>query len=240
MAQPDWLNKASVETAIDLWHRLKGRPMARRAGYLILAAVALEANVPQMLVQGGFKLLGVNVPTPDTPHWVSLGFAALAVILLFGDRYLAEAPHAAPNPHDIELFTMFRQLFDDDAVRFFRSWDFAGGSFEGKYFNVLSRIGATWVGAKYQFDDPEMAKIWNDLFPKSRKLASLIAQYTVPADRNPEWCQPFWYAEDFHSDATMEKTKKLNDAAEELVDAIDRLEAAARSKQISTPKTGRL
>jgi hypothetical protein len=38
------IDLTNLETAIDLWHRLKGRPMARRAGYLILAAVVLEAN----------------------------------------------------------------------------------------------------------------------------------------------------------------------------------------------------
>ena len=65
--------------------------MARRAGYLILAAVALEANLPQMIVQGVFKLLGVDLAIPETPHWVTLGFVLFAVVLLLGDRYLPAA-----------------------------------------------------------------------------------------------------------------------------------------------------
>jgi phage FluMu gp28-like protein len=49
-----WITRRDLEVAIDVWHRFKGRfkgrPISRRAGYLIVAAVALEADVPQLIV----------------------------------------------------------------------------------------------------------------------------------------------------------------------------------------------
>jgi hypothetical protein len=106
-----WLTREDLEAAIDLWHRFKGRPLSRRAGYLIVAAVALEADVPQLIVHGLFKTFGIDVPILETPRWVSLGFAALAAVLLVADRLLPErVPIPRPNPHDVELFRRFRAL----------------------------------------------------------------------------------------------------------------------------------
>ncbi|WP_340672505.1 hypothetical protein [Bradyrhizobium ottawaense] len=231
MQMPSWFNRANVEAAIDLWHRFKGRAMARNAAYLILAAVALEADMPQMLVQGGFKFAGVDLPMPETPHWVSVSFVALAVVLLVTDRWLPEARSpVAPNPHDVELYAKFKNLFDDDVLYFLRTHDFGGG-FSGRYFTVLNDISAVWVGPRYGFNDPELAAIWNEFFPKNRQLVKLIAQYTTRT--GSDWCQPYWHDEDWHSEETMERVKLMNDTGSELVDLIDKLEAEARKKWIS-------
>jgi hypothetical protein len=230
------LTKANLETAIELWHRFKGRPMARRAGYLILAAVALEANVLQLIVQGIFKLLGTDLPTPETPHWVSLGFAMLAVTLLFGDRYLPEQMALpTPNPHDVALFKQFRELFDDDMMYFLKMHDF-GGSFDRKYFKSFDALNCVWIGSKYEFDDPKMTEILREILPKSRRLTSLMAQYTTSSG-DFEWCRPYWHNEDFHSPKTIERVKDMNDKATEIAELIDKLEAEARGKWISTPKS---
>ena len=66
----NWLTKPNAETVIDLWHRFKGRPISRNAGYLILAAVGLESNIVQLVIEGGF-LANLKVDIPDTPHWVT-------------------------------------------------------------------------------------------------------------------------------------------------------------------------
>ncbi|MGY4306262.1 hypothetical protein ACVIJ6_003505 [Bradyrhizobium sp. USDA 4369] len=230
-----WLSKENLEAAIDLWHRLKGRAMARRAGYLVLAAVALEANMPQMIVQGAFKAYGIELAFPETPHWVSVSFVGFAVLLLFGDRYLPEARRPAPNPHDVELYAKFRNLFDDDVMYFLRTHDFGGGSFSGKYFNVFDEISASWVGSRYSFDDSGMSKVWEKLFPKNRQLVRLIAENTSPTGR--EWCRPHWAGEDRHSDETVQCVKLMNDTATQLAELVDELEAAARQKWISTPSS---
>jgi hypothetical protein len=233
LIQSRWLNRANLETSIDLWHRFKGRTMSRRAGYLILAAVALEANMPQMIVQGAFKVIGINLPIPETPHWVSVTFVGFAVLLLFGDRYLPDSHRASPNPHDVELYAKLRKLFDDDVMYFLRTRDFGGGSFSGKYFNVFDEISAVWVGSRYNFDDANMSNIWEELFPKNRQLVRLIAENTSPTGR--DWCQPHWVGEDWHSDETMQRVKLMNETATQLVELVDKLEAEARRKWISTP-----
>jgi hypothetical protein len=227
--------RENLEVAIDLWHRFKGRPMSRRAGYLIVAAVALEADVPQLIIHGLFKTLGIDVPILETPHWVSVSFAGLAVILLIADRFLREpAPIQRPNPHDVDLLKRFRALLDDDTMYFLRTHDF-GGSFDAKYFKVFNEISAVWVGSRYQFDDPELSAIWEDLFPKNRELARLIAYNTTPAPGNVDWCQPYWVHDDWHSPETTQKIKIMNNTATELAELVDRLEAAARRKWMSVP-----
>jgi hypothetical protein len=120
-------------------------------------------------------------------------------------------------------------------MHFLRSHDF-GGSFSGKYFNVFDEINAAWVGSRYQFDDPEMAAIWEKIFPKNRELTRLIAQHTNPGPGNRDWCQPHWVHEDWPSPETMEKVGLMNDTATELAELVDRLEVVARRKWISTPQ----
>jgi hypothetical protein len=231
MQMLSWINRANVEATIDVWHRFKGRAMARNAAYLILAAVALEASMPQMLVQGAFKLASVDLQIPDTPHWVSVSFASLAVVLLIADRYLPEARSpVTPNPHDVELYAKFKGLFDDDVMYFLRTHDFGAG-FPSRYFTVLNDISAVWVGSRYGFNAPDLAATWDEFFPKNRQLLKLMAQYTTRT--GSDWCQPYWHDEDWHSEKTMERVKLMNDTGSELVDLIDKLEAEARKKWIS-------
>lgn len=207
--------------------------MARNAAYLIVAAVALEANMFQMLVQGAFKLAGTDLQMSDTPHWVSVSFVALAVILLIADRYLPEVRSpAAPNPHDVELYAKFKDLVDDDVMYFLRTHDFGAG-FSGRYFRVLNDVSAVWVGSRYGFNDKDLAAIWTEFFSKNRQLVKLMAQYTTRT--GSDWCQPYWHDEDWHSEETMERVKLMNDTGSEVVDLIDKLEAEARKKWISVP-----
>jgi hypothetical protein len=227
--------RQTLEFAIDLWHRFKGRPMSRRAGYLIVAAVALETDVPQLIVHGLFKAFGIDVPILESPHWVSVVFVGLAVALLVADRFLPESTSIPrPNPHDVDLFRRFRELFDDDTMFFLRTHD-CRSSFEAKYFKVFNEISAVWVGSRYQFDDTEMSAIWEDLFPRDRELARLIAYNTTPAQRNMDWLQPYWVHEDSHSPETERKVKLMNETATELAQLVDRLETVARRKWISVP-----
>lgn len=231
-----WITKRNAENVVDLWLRLKGRAMSRRAGYLILAAVALETDVFGILIEGAFALVNVKVTVPETPHSVSIVFASLAVILLLADRYLpVQKSREAPNPHDIALFKRFREIFDDGVVEFVRLHDFDGSSFDVKYFNAFNRISATWIGSRNEFEDSEMAEVWQRLFSKSRDIARLIAQNTNPHHSSADFCQPHWYDEDFHSDATIKKVKLMNDTATDLAVIVDELERLARKKWISTP-----
>jgi hypothetical protein len=84
----DWLTKPNAETMIDLWHRFKGHPISRNAGYLVLAAVGLESNIIQSLIEGGFSYAGVKVDIPKTPHWVTAVFVGAAAVLLIADRLI--------------------------------------------------------------------------------------------------------------------------------------------------------
>lgn len=208
--------------------------MSRRAGYLIAAAVALEADLPQLIIQGGFKIAGVDLAIQDTPHWVSVSFVGFAVLLLFGDRYLPEVSRTEPNPHDIELYAKFRKLFDDDVMYFLRTHDFGGGSFSAKYFDVFDEISASWVGSRYNFDDTDMSGIWEELFVTNRQLVRLIAENTSPT-MGSDRCRPSWASEDFFSEETQGRVTLMNNTATRLAEHVDELEAEARRKWISTP-----
>jgi hypothetical protein len=232
----DWLTQPNAEKVIDLWHRFKGRPISRNAGYLILAAVGLESNIVQLLIEGGFSYANVKVDIPDTPHWVTAVFVIAAVVLLIADRLIPiTASRPEPNPHDVHLFEQFRGMFDDDVLYFLRTHDFGGGSFHSRYFKVFNNISADWIGGRYNFDDAEMAQIWKKFFAKNRELAELIAVNTTPNSGNMDFCQPWWYAEDFHTENITERVKLMNDTATEMAELIDQLEAEARRKWISSP-----
>jgi len=232
-----WFSRKNFEISIDLWHRLKGGAMSRRAGYLILAAVALETDVLQLLIEGGFAFVNIKINIPETPHWVSVSFAGFAVILLVADRYLPLANvRQPPNPHDVELFKRFRELFNDDVMYFLRHHDF-GNSFHIRYFKAFNEISTSWLGSRYQFDDAELALVWSELLPKNRELADLIATYTIPTGNKFDWCQPYWFNEDWHSDETIKRVKLMNNIGTEMAELIDKLEAEARRRWISTPAT---
>ncbi|MGO3927965.1 hypothetical protein NP284_06580 [Rhodopseudomonas pseudopalustris] len=224
-----------METVIDLWHRFNGRTMSRRAGYLIATAVAFETNLPQLIVQGGFKIAGVDLTIQDTPHWVSVIFVGFAVVLLFGDRFLPENSRAEPNPHDIELYAKFRKLFDDDVMYFLRTNDFGGGSFSAKYFDVFDEISASWVEARYNFDDTDMSEIWGELFVVNRKLVRLIAENTSPTNGGDR-CRPHWVSAGFFSENIRECVTEMNSTATRLAEYVDKLEVEARKKWIGTPR----
>jgi hypothetical protein len=212
--------------------------MSRRAGYLILAAVALEANLPQLIVQGSFKAFGIDLPVPDTPHWVSVSFAGLAVLLLIADRYLPETHGTPPpNPHDVQLFNSFRELFDDNVMYFLRTHDFGNG-FDRFFFTRLNDVSAAWVGARYEFEDPELRATWDRLFACNRTLVRLMARNTTPLGSNPEWCKCWWSDEDELPERAEKAIKEMNETASELVRVIDELESLARAKLLSErPRT---
>jgi hypothetical protein len=207
--------------------------MSRRAGYLILSAVALEANVPQLIVQGLFKIFRIDLSIPDTPHWVSVSFAALAAVLLIVDRYLPETHITPPpNPHDVQLFRTFRELFDDNVMYFLRTHDFGNG-FQSYFFKRLNDVSAEWVGARYEFQDMELRASWERLFQHNRNLVRLIAINTTASGPKADWCKCWWSDADDLSDRANNTIKEMNDTATELVRLIDELESLARAKSLS-------
>jgi hypothetical protein len=150
-----WLTRNNFETGIELWHRLKGRAISRNAGYLILAAVGLESNIVQLLVEGAFSYAHIKVDIPDTPHWVTAVFVVSAVVLLIADRLLPIAnSRPEPNPHDVILIKRVRELFDENMQIFLKDEDF--GSFTVAYEPIsrLHNSNYVWRGPEYEFIEP--------------------------------------------------------------------------------------
>jgi hypothetical protein len=221
----DWL-----DWALNWFLRLRGNRLARNAGYLIIAAIAAASNAVQLVIAGIFATFGLTITIPDTPWWVFVLFVSAAVVLLVVDRVKPET--RSPNPHDVELFGMVRVIFDDDLMYFLRQHDFGGGSFERRPFVTLDRFNVEWNGERYRFEDPEMRGELETMLSKCRELTRLIALNTTPAPGNMDWCRPYWYDEDWHSEKTTAKVKVMNDTATEIAEAVDRLEVIARKKRI--------
>lgn len=227
---PDWV-WAALERALDLWQRLRGRPLNRAGLVLIIGAVALESDVVQLLIQVGAKALKIDgIAYSETPHFVVLTFVVAAVVLLVTDRFVPEKS-VPPNPHDIELYRKFAELFDDDVMYFLRNHDFGNG-FNRDFFKTFDELHAGWVGPHYEFEDSEMAEVWSEIVQKDGELTRLIALNTTPARDNSDWCRPYWTDHDVLSEKTEKTIKLINDTATALTEHINRLGVIARRKQI--------
>jgi hypothetical protein len=231
MRIPDWLSKANIETAIHLWHRFKGPRMVRRASYLILAAVALEANVPQMLVQGSFKLIKVDIFVPDTPHWVTVCFVAFAVILFVADRRFPEshAPYAA-NPHDVYLLRELRRIFTPAMLNYLNTHAFGAGA---NFYDLkpLFEISENWNTGHFEFVDTELQELFAPVFDLTMVFTALLTRELHPGNAEG-YLTPYGDHESsfYVSQQTIDGIREMDAMSARLARAVDAFERVARKK----------
>lgn len=83
---------------------------------------------------------------------------------------LTQTSHAATD-HDRKLFEAFNAQMPPAEVSFLRGHDF-GGSFLTSRLDGLRGICVEWLGAAYEFDDPEVQGPFEFLLVKMRHLSS--------------------------------------------------------------------
>jgi hypothetical protein len=226
-----WLTRNNFETGIELWHRLKGRAISRNAGYLILAAVGLESNIVQLLVEGAFSYAHIKVDIPDTPHWVTAVFVVSAVVLLIADRLLPIAHlRPEPNPHDIVLIKRVRELFDENMQIFLKDEDFGSFTIEYEPISRLHNSNYVWRGPEYEFIEPKVQEKWLALQTIMKEFGNEVATHTSPAEMGRDRVTVYSrneYPED-RSDRTVERIRKLNDLATTVIERYYEMDALAR------------
>lgn len=118
-----WISKQNLDWLVNLWIRINGNKLARSAGLLIIAAIALSSSSIQLIITGAFSILGFQIPFPETPWWIIVFFVACATILLVVDRVLPAGVNP-PNLRDISLFDEFQELITQSTRTFLHEHDF--------------------------------------------------------------------------------------------------------------------
>jgi hypothetical protein len=91
------LSKDNAEFAVSVWQRIRGNPLRRYAGYLILAAIAAQSNIAQYAIMAAFAAFGTKLSIPETPYWFSGLLVVVAAGMLFADRRFPEKEKAEPK-----------------------------------------------------------------------------------------------------------------------------------------------
>ncbi|MGE3302797.1 MAG: hypothetical protein AB7M12_06755 [Hyphomonadaceae bacterium] len=140
------------------------------------------------------------------------------------------------TPHDGALLERFRRLMTDNVRHTLGRHDF-GGSFRWSSLAGLQTV-ADWRGAEYEFDDPDLQRIFgpliNDVGDFVMKLATeswLILDSTELATMIPD----VEHGGEDYSPRTRQRVKNMNDAASSLLEKIDAFIKLARKSMNAGP-----
>lgn len=226
----DLVSKQSVEWAVSLWVRVRGKMSARIAWVLVAAAVAVVSNALPIVVGGLFAAFGKEFTIPEVPSWIAAIFATLAIVLLVAERFVPEKM-PSPNPHDVRLLREFQALMTQD-VRSFLSERRFGTAWPRVRLNAVGTLADTWKGARYEFEDPELQSALEQAISEARSLEDKQEYMTYPhlhvhglqtahtEDDDRRGLQP----------QTIANIRELNETGVRLVEAIDALNRIARRK----------
>ena len=231
-----WLTKTDIEDVVEIWRKIRGNALARNAGYLILAAIAVQSGIINyiiILVISKF-IPGSSISPPS--DWVPIALSAIAAVLLICDRILPVGSLGSenPNPHDEELIQLVREkLLKENIQHFVRMHDF-GNSFPRKRVDPFLEACDTWVGPKYEFVDAEMQAVWLEAYAAICDFALEVAASTAPAWGNPEWqtVHPKSADPELPSERTLAEIKLLNEKASKMMEALDQLERLAKQRLV--------
>lgn len=141
------------------------------------------------------------------------------------------AAPADPHPHDVALLTRVHEQLSAPLRLFLRQQDF-GAPFLLAAVDPLQEMNEVWIGAAYEFHDPELQAAFAPIQQLARDLGSLILVHVYAMDGNHrmgtakttldqrQGIQP-------HSLAAV---AKMNSASTKLVEAIDAFDRLARDR----------
>jgi hypothetical protein len=225
-----WISRSNIEWGARLWRLIRGRPLVRYAGYLVIAAVAIYSNAIQLAIVGFFLLFQVTLQVPDTPSYVPIIFVITAAVLLIADRAWPErSTIPTAYPHDEHLLRQIRDLLNPNLDNFLRSYAFGNGSFPYDILSPLDGMRAM-EGSRFDFIDPIISDAWRKVREANAKFMHEVSVRTYPTWRDASRGTPYHDNEntDWHTPETTAKLKILNDAANALVAELDAFDALAR------------
>ena len=158
---------------------------------------------------------------------------ALRVILADEEARAALQPAAPaePHPHDLELLDKVRRQLSLDLRRFLRQHSF-GTPFRFAVLDPLHEMNADWVGAAYEFHDPDLQASFGAMRHISEEFGSLILERIYAMDGNPKmgWPKTDQDIRDGIQPTTHQAIAQMNSKAHELSDAIDAFDRLARDR----------
>lgn len=199
----------------------------------IIGAIALTGTLVETIIAVVFAAKGQPSPISQIPPWIGFGilFLGIAAASLGAYWQRPQLPRKnKPNPHDVRLIEEFRRQFTEPQVNFLRAHNF-WGSFPSNALDNVFEVAA-WRGAAYEFTDEEIEALFEQVKLRSDELASIAELKTWPhrVAHGRHTALPDNYDEWNPDPITIQAVSNLNDAARNLVLAVDAFERVARRK----------
>ena len=154
---------------------------------------------------------------------------------ILGDEVLragrVPAAPAAPHPHDLDLVRRWRKLIDEQLRLFLREHNF-GDAYLRSRVAPLHDINETWLGATFEFDDPELQRPFRAFLDANSAFCNLLIERTHVMDNNIAFCWPKTAMDQKFGPqkTTLEAISRLNSLAGALSEAVDAFERVTRSR----------
>jgi hypothetical protein len=149
------------------------------------------------------------------------------------DAMAPPSPTRSVNPHDADLLREFRRLVTPGILQFLALQDF---KFPTRMSDLdpLGEIAQGWLGARYEFVDPEIQGAFEPVIAAIHVFIDLTNSRIFVMDSNPKYGSPKTYEDQAQglTPSTRDGIRDLNAKAHELWRAIDGFERVARGKAI--------
>ncbi|SFJ75219.1 hypothetical protein SAMN05216304_113104 [Bosea sp. OK403] len=160
---------------------------------------------------------------------------AAALRAIFNDDVVraglrAPAPHT-PHPRDVELLKRVHRQLPLTLRQFLHQHNF-GSPFRLAHLDPIHDMNETWVGAAYEFHDPEVQGTFSNLQRVAGEFGGLVLERIYAMDRNPTmgWPKTDQDVAQGVQPGTQQAIKEMNAKAVELCATIDAFDRIARDR----------
>lgn len=190
-----------IEKLKKIWKDPVGSKLIAAA--LIAIATSLFIYFKSIIQNEEFKIAFINFWNHKISLWiVILIFASIYTIKWFWKKNSVTKINAFEYDErtielDKALFNKIRNeiLPQDTAIGFLRHYNFAGFSFDTDILDGLYKIENENVKSDFEFLNPELEQIKNELIFKISHFTSLIALETFPTPQGRQTVPPEWEIE---------------------------------------------
>jgi hypothetical protein len=142
----------------------------------------------------------------------------------------APAPHT-PHPRDVELLERVHRQLPLALRQFLHQHNF-GSPFRLAQLDPIHEMNETWVGAAYEFHDPEVQGTFRDLRRVAGEFGGLVLERIYAMDRNPKmgWPKTDQDVAQGIQPGTQQAIKAMNAKAVEFCATIDAFDRIARDR----------
>ncbi len=158
-----------------------------------------------------------------------------ALKAIFNDEVVREGLRSpapdAPHPRDVELLERVHRQLPLALRQFLHQHNF-GTPFRLAQLDPVHEMNETWVGAAYEFHDPEVQATFGDLRRLAGEFGSLVLVRIYAMDRNPKmgWPKTDQDVAQGIQPGTQQAIQAMNAKAAEFCTAIDAFDRIARAR----------